>query len=433
MTERIGASWGRPAPNQQSMTYLVDRFQASELIQRQKKPILPYGFGSSYGDVCLNQSGTLISCQWLDKLIEFDNQKGKLRCEAGVTVGEIQQFAMAHGWCLAVSPGSQWISVGGAIANDVHGKNHHRQGTFGCHVIDLKLVRSDGTTLDCSQEENADMFAATIGGLGLTGIIIESTLQLIPCRSYYLSQEKIPFKSLAHFFELADSSEKDWDYTVAWLDCVTRKAGRGVFMRANFLREMRPLKLKSAFDLPYPFKGNLINRPVNRFMAAAIFNKNRFNQQSVKDYVSFFYPLDRLKHWSKFYGHQGMYQFQCVIPYGNRLAGLQQLLDKIKSSGLGGFISVLKTFSAKSSPGLLSFPMHGVTLAVDFAANEKERNLLVNLTQQVVDMGGRIYTAKDALMPAACFQLSYPGLKKFQAFRDPGICSNFSNRVMDEV
>ena len=194
-------------------------------------------------------------------------------------------------------------------------------------------------------------------------------------------------------------------------------------MRANFHSELMPLDKQSVYEIPYPFRGNLIKQPINRLMASFLFYKNRIANQTLENYVRFFYPLDQIRHWSKFYGKQGMYQFQCVIPYQHRLEGMQILLKQIQQSGLGGFVSVLKTFSKLTSPGLLSFPMHGVTLAVDFAANDSVRQLIASLTENVIEMGGRIYTAKDALMTAGSFQASYPGLKQFMVHRDPGMSS----------
>ncbi len=432
MTERIGASWGQPPSGKQKIVFIPDRFQASEFISQQNTPILPYGYGRSYGDVCLNQAGTLLSSQFLDKLITFDQESGVLSCESGVTIGDLQKFTIPKGWCLPVSPGSQWISVGGAIANDVHGKNHHRQGTFGQHVINLILIRSDGSVFHCNRKQNEDLFTATIGGIGLTGFITQATIQLMRCSSYHLIQEKEKFYSLSEFFDLADEAEQNWSYTVAWLDCVTSQAGRGIFMRANHCTDMLPFKERAILNLPYPLSGNFITRSANRVMANLIFYKNRSHKRSLENYIRFFYPLDRLHNWSKFYGQQGMYQFQCVIPHKYRLEGMLQLLNTIKQSGLGGFLSVLKTFADKQSPGLLSFPMHGVTLAVDFAATEQAQHLIQQLTEQVIEMGGRIYPAKDALMTADSIRAAYPSLNQFLLKRDPGISSDFSRRLLDE-
>lgn len=395
-------------------------------------PGIAHGMGRSYGDVCLNPGGVVWHTLALDRFIAFDAERGRLRCEAGVLLRDIQRLALARGWMLAVTPGTQLATVGGAIANDVHGKNHHVRGSFGDHVTGLRLARTDGSVIDCGPQREAAWFAATVGGLGLTGLIVEAEIQL--CRGGpWLEVETLPYASLDEFFALADSSEAAWEHTVSWIDCLAGAAGRGLFMRANHV-DPGPLAAPAGRRLTVPLVPpvSLVNRFSLRAFNSVYFHlhKRRAGRR-IAHYESFFYPLDKLLEWNRIYGPAGFYQYQCVLPRPLARDALQAMLGAIARGGDGSFLAVLKTFGQRQAPGLLSFARPGATLALDFP-NRGARTLALfeRLDAIVGAAGGRLYMAKDARMPRALFEAGYPRLPEFLPFRDPGISSGMSRRLL---
>ncbi|TWO70546.1 FAD-binding oxidoreductase [Caenimonas sedimenti] len=394
---------------------------------------LAYGMGRSYGDVCLNPGGTLWTTPGLDRFLAFDKEQGLLTCEAGVLLRDIQRTFLPRGWMLAVTPGTQVVTVGGAIANDVHGKNHHVRGSFGDHVTHLRLLRTDGTVIECGPDRHADWFAATVGGLGLTGVIAQATLRLIQVPGPWLDVESIPYESLEEFFALADSSEAGWEYTVSWVDCMHGEGARGIFMRGNMSDSTGGRAPPDhARTVPFAPPVSLVNRFSVRPFNWVYYHhhRQRAGRQRVH-YVPFFYPLDHLLEWNRVYGRPGFYQYQCVLPRAAGLAGTQGLLREIAASGEGSFLAVLKTFSERAAPGMLSFARPGVTLALDFPNHgDATLRLFDRLDAVVREAGGRIYPAKDARMPRDLFESGYPRLAEFLPFRDPGIRSAFAQRVM---
>ena len=430
--KRVG-SWGNL---EFDLHEVVTPSQPTDLIKAissRKHLGLAYGMGRSYGDVCLNANGTLWSMRKLDHFISFDTKTGKIICETGVLLGEIQSLALRHGWMLPVSPGTQFVTLGGAIANDIHGKNHYSFGTFGHHITKIKLARTDGEISYCSREKNQELFTATIGGLGLTGVITEAEIQLRAVSGAWLEVETIAFTSLNEFFELANESEATWEHTVAWIDCLSGSDCRGIFMKANQadkLDKIRPATKQKNLVITPPF--SLVN-----FLSLSAFNSAYFNIKKRRSgthymhYEDFFYPLDGLKNWNRIYGPRGFYQFQCVIPREDSHVSIALLLEAIKLSGQGSFLSVLKTFGSMPPAGLLSFPTAGVTLAVDFANKGHETTKLLDKLYLIVkEAGGRIYPAKDARMPSTLFSESYKQLEKFIKYRDPGISSGLSRRIL---
>jgi FAD/FMN-containing dehydrogenase len=431
------SSWGRLGHQEHRCVPLWDRSQALALM-RQTTPGLPFGKGRSYGDVCLNPGGTLWETDKLDRFISFNSETGVLKCEAGVQLGEIQHIMSARGWMLSVTPGTQYVTVGGAIANDVHGKNHHAFGTFGEHVLALQLLRSDGTVMECTPDSNQAMLRATIAGLGLTGVILTATLQLRPVTSPWLLSETIPYSSLDEFFAVTEQSVKDWEYTVSWIDCLSGKQARGIYFRANHASATKAVELpqdhKPARRLAIPVTPpvSLTNALTLRAMNSAYFRLNRANTGTrYTDYESFFYPLDRIGHWNRLYGQTGFYQYQCVIPGNSSQSNVTALLKQIKKSGQGSFLAVLKTFADRQPAGMLSFPREGVTLALDFPNRGSSTLRLFDTLDAIVEQaGGRLYPAKDARMPAAVFAAGFPALAEFARFRDPGISSAMSRRLL---
>jgi len=399
--------------------------------------LLPYGNGRSYGDSCLNPGGALLDVRGLDRFITFDETSGKLRCESGVLLSELHELAVPRGWFLPVTPGTQFVTVGGAIANDVHGKNHHRAGTFGCHVLCFELLRSDGSRRICSTEENSEWFAATIGGLGLTGLITWAELQLRRVDSIYISAETIRFGALPEFFELSGGSDTQYEYTVAWLDCSAsgRSQGRGLFTRGNHLAATdgaRKTVPQRSVSLPLTPRFSVVNGPSLRLFNALYYHKQLSScRRTVQHYASFLYPLDGFLHWNRLYGPDGFFQYQCVVPQESGCSAVREMLGYIARSDAGSFLTVLKVFGRKISPGLLSFAREGVTFAVDFP-NRGERTLLLmsGLDSIVSEAGGAVYPAKDARMTGDRFRHYFPQWKQFETNVDPLFSSGFWRRVM---
>lgn len=425
-------SWGRLGswPHHVQPLYEQDAV-ASQLAQG--APGIAYGMGRSYGDVCMNPQGTSWDTRKLDRFMHFDSESGLLQCEAGVLLKEIQELAVPRGWMLPVTPGTQFVTLGGAVANDVHGKNHHDFGSFGDHVQALTLVRSNGEVIDCGPGQAPDWYAATVGGMGLTGVITRVTLALRPVAGPWLDVESLPYNSLEQFFELADRSEDDWEYTVSWIDCQFRRGRRGIFFRANHATaETNSLYTPHHLRLPLTPPVSLVNRWSLRAFNAAYYyrHKNRAGAR-VDHYQPFFYPLDGIAQWNRMYGPRGFYQYQCVIPPQHRQDAVEQMLDEISRSGTGSFLAVLKTFGQREAPGLLSFPRSGVTLALDFPnRGDATLSLMRRLDAIVAAAGGRLYAAKDARMSQEMYQAGYPELEKFMHFRDPGMSSALSRRLL---
>lgn len=396
--------------------------------------VLAVGMGRSYGDVCLLQNGTLLETPNLDRLISFDPETGLLRCEAGVTLAQILDFAVPRGWFLPVSPGTKYVTVGGAIANDIHGKNHHVAGTFGLHTPCFELVRSDGVQVYCSRTENPEWYAATIGGLGLTGMITWAEVHLRPIVSRRIRYRSTRFVGVEEFVALSQASAHE-EYSVAWIDCVAQGSNfaRGLFMQGQHDEQPGPLTplAKPKIALPFDLPAVALNRAT-----VGAFNTLYYHKQLGKrrtgliDYEPFFYPLDRILQWNRLYGRQGLLQFQCVLPWESAVLGMIQLLKAITASGLASFLAVIKVFGEAVSPGIMSFPIPGITLALDFPIRrELSFDLLDRLAAITADLDGRMYPAKDSCMSATQFQKFYPQWQQFSAYMDPAFSSSFWQRV----
>ena len=428
-------SWGRYPNLLQKGRRLASRYDE---LNASDSLILPYGMGRSYGDSCQIHQGQVISSAALNKFISFDEETGILRCEAGVTLAQIIEVVLPKGWFLNVTPGSKYVTIAGAIANDVHGKNHHSVGSFGNHVTQFELLRSDGSRLLCSESENESWFQATLGGLGLTGFITWAEIQLRPVQSSNLDAESIKYEHLSDFFSLSDESVESHEYTVAWVDCSAKGAhlGRGHFTRANHCKSHSgPVMGKNneggklSFPITPPL--SLVNNLTVRAFNELYFHRQRQTiKTNVVDYDPFFYPLDGILNWNRMYGSNGFLQHQCIIPKSEAEAAIKCLLELISASGMGSFLVVLKMMGALKSKGLISFPCEGVTLALDFPyQGERTLRLLNQMDVVVQQAGGRLYPAKDARMSAQLFQQAYPKWKILEAKRDPNINSDFWRRV----
>ncbi len=430
--------WGRLSEASHEVIPLTDRFRVGGQL-RQRPGGIAHGMGRSYGDAALNAGGLLWATRGLDRFIDFDAESGRLSCEAGVLLRDIQRLCVPRGWMLAASPGTQLVTVGGAIANDVHGKNHHVMGSFGDHVRRLVLQRTDGTTIECGPDLQPDWFAATVGGIGLTGVIVWAELQLRPVPGAWLDTESLPYGTLDEFFALSRRSEADWEYTVSWIDCLSggmgRGQARGLFMRGNHASVDRgPLPRDKARRVPFTPPVSLVNGLSLRAFNAAYYSMGSWRAgRTTQHYEPFFYPLDNLHEWNRIYGPRGFHQYQCVLPSESGAAGVQAMLAEIGRSGRGSFLAVLKTFGDREALGLLSFPRPGVTLALDFAnTGSGLETLFQRLDAIVAECRGRLYLAKDGRMPRSLFEAGYPRLAEFKRYRDPGLSSEMSRRLMGE-
>lgn len=395
---------------------------------------LAHGLGRSYGDVALNAGGTLIGTRGLDRFVVFDRETGILEAEAGVTLEDIIRIALPHGWFLPTTPGTKYVTLGGAVANDVHGKNHHRAGTFGCWVRSLELARSDGSLQACGPEDNEELFRATVGGLGMTGLITKVKLQLVKVPGAFLDSEEVAFESVDEFFELsAQTDAASWEHTVAWMDCVGARAGRGIISRANWSHDAdRALRLDGFKpSVPVNAPSFLLNR-----VSISAFNEFHFRIRAARarrtriHFNACFYPLDGILHWNRLYGRSGFYQYQCVLPRNVQEDGLSALLREIAKAGQPSFLAVVKTFGARESRGLLSFPLPGTHIALDFQNRGPATQSMFERFDAVVGAaGGRLYPAKDARMPAGLFRSGYPQWTKLNALKDPNVQSDFWRRV----
>jgi L-gulonolactone oxidase len=399
-------------------------------------PRLCYGLGRSYGDVCLNQNGRLIVTDSLDHIIRFDRERGILRAEAGLSLDRLLRVTVPHGWFAPVVPGTKFVTLGGAVANDVHGKNHEHVGTFGAHVSALGLQRSSGELLTLSPDENPELFAATIGGLGLTGMIAWVELKLAPIKSALIETETFALADLSDFFKHAEDS-RHWTYTVAWIDCLAKGAatGRGLFTRGRHadtggLEAHTPPRLAVPFDAP----GLLLNaHTIGLFNA--LYRRRPFARGAKRmHYDPFLFPLDAIADWNRLYGRRGFYQHQSAVPMAHAFETLRKLLELTSEFAEGSFLIVLKLFGDAPSPGLISFPLPGATLALDFPnKGESTRRLLDRMAEVVLAAGGRLYPAKDATMSADAFRAGYSAWRKLEAQRDPAVMSDFWRRVTAEA
>jgi FAD/FMN-containing dehydrogenase len=397
---------------------------------------LPYGQGRSYGDSCLNDGNVLIVTEKLNHFIELNQETGLLRVEAGLTLKEILDHIVPQGWFLPVVPGTQYVTIGGAIANDIHGKNHHVAGTFGCHVTSFELLRSDGSRHFCSANENSSLYRATIGGLGLTGLIVWAEIQLKKISSPWVARETLRFSHLAKFFEYTLESDNKYEYTVGWMDCLSQGAdlGRGVFFRGNhlLLKDVSELKAKKEKIKTFPMYAPefVLNRFSMKTFNSLYYHTHPSKKSELVHYRPFFFPLDSINRWNRLYGKRGFFQYQCLVPFQGSESPIYDIIETFAKSGLGSFLTVIKTFGQISSPGLLSFPRPGVTLTLDIP-NEGRKTLRVleSLDEKVMDAGGRVYPAKDARMSKESFQQYFPERSEFEKFKDPKFSSSFWRRV----
>lgn len=420
--------WGRYPVVQTEATRPERRKEMLEaLADRRGESVLAYGLGRSYGDAPLLSDGRQVLTERLDRMLAFDPDTGWLRCEAGVSLDEIINTFLPRGYFPPVVPGTQFVTVGGALGNNIHGKNHHVAGCWGDHVRRVELLTASGEIVICDQDNHPELFWATVGGLGLTGLILSMEVKLYPVESPAIEMESIRVENLDEFFEVSQESA-GYTHTVSWIDCVQSgdAMGRGIFMRGRHAPsgvEARPSFLDSIAEFGEKlvdgrhFEANwLLNKATIRMFNEAYFRKTSAGlTESVVDYVPFFFPLDAVQHWNYVYGKRGFLQYQMVVP--SREA-CREILEIVSDSGMASFLAVIKEFGEQTHGGL-SFPAPGVTLALDFPNyGEPLFDMLDRLDDIVVDVGGRVYLGKDARLSKDNFRQMYPEWEKWKSVRD---------------
>ncbi|MHB1676027.1 MAG: FAD-binding oxidoreductase [Sulfuriferula sp.] len=415
------SGWGR-FPIEMCESVRPERYQ--DLCASAEQQIAR-GQGRSYGDAALAKR--VILTERVNRLLAFNVATGVLRAEAGATLAEVLAVIVPQGWFLPVTPGTQWVSLGGCVAADVHGKNHHHDGTFGQHVLELELILADASRVTCSAMQNRDLFWATVGGMGLTGIIGELSLQLIPITSAYLQVQHHAAENLAATFALFADPALDDQYSVAWIDCLAtgQRLGRSVLMRAHHaaghdlpIALQQPVAAKRARSMPFDLPAAALNP-----LMVKLFNAVYYRQQGRKTspffahYTNYFYPLDQIADWNRLYGKRGFVQYQCVIPNVGAFAAVTALLQALSRSRRPSFLAVLKKLGAQN-PGLLSFPLAGYTLALDIPMRDRGVfDLLRALDEIVLHHGGRVYLAKDAVLTPQAFRVMYPRYSEWRLIK----------------
>jgi len=415
------SNWGN-YPKPTVKFYEFDNLETLRQLVTGTDNVIVRGNGRCYGDSALAQN--VISSLKYNKFLNFDAAAGVIRCQAGVILSELLEVAVPQGWFLPVTPGTKLITVGGAIASDVHGKSQHKAGNFSDHLIEMELMLADGRVVACSKENNAELFWTTCGGMGLTGVIINATMQLIPIETAYFNQESIKAANLSELMDLFEESES-WPYSVAWIDCLTRgkNMGRGILMRGDHARvsdltsesqRRQPLTLKPKLKLnvPFSFPGFVLNSLTMRVFNSLYYHKQlSAREAAVVDYNTFFYPLDFVANWNRIYGSRGFTQYQFILPKANGREGMHQILERITASGMVSFLAVLKLYGRQR--GYLPFAMEGYSLALDFPIQAGLFEFLDELDQIVLAYGGRLYLTKDVRMSRDMFMQSYPSVETF--------------------
>jgi len=388
--------------------------------------LLPRGLGRSYGDAALNAEAGVISMLRLNRLLSLDEEAGVLECEAGVSLHDVLEAVMPRGLFLSVVPGTRFVTVGGAIASDIHGKNHHRDGTFSRFVESMTLLTPAGEVVRCSPEEYRDLFWATVGGMGLTGVILTARLRLTRIQTRYMTVDYRRSQDLDATLSAFEVSDPDYRYSVAWIDCVARGAalGRSILMLGGHApaERVRDAALDARMGLPrlsVPFDAPSwsLNGLTVRAFNELYYRAHRTRSDAVVRADKFFFPLDGIGDWNRMYGRRGFVQYQAVVPPADGVRAIRALLERLSSSGRASFLAVLKKMGPEGD-GMLSFPMEGYTLALDIPRRRGLGKLLAALDRIVLEAGGRVYLTKDASLAAGAFRDMYPGLGRFRSVKE---------------
>ena len=390
-----------------------------EIASKLSHTSIPHGNGRCYGDASL--SSEVVNTLRYDKILAFDEVNGIITCQSGLLLSDLLQIAVPRGWFLPVTPGTKFITVGGAVASDVHGKNHHVDGSFSRHIISMSVLTGTGETFLCSASNRPDLFWATCGGMGLTGIILDVKFRLKRISSAFIRQKQIKARNLDEIMTLFEQNT-DATYSVAWIDCLKggRNFGRSILILGEHasvdeVKTEHPLvpKEKALFTVPLYFPSFVLNGFSVKVFNALYYAKNyKKIMDSVVHYDGFYYPLDSILSWNKIYGKKGFVQYQFVLPLESSRSGLIDILKRINQRGTGSFLAVLKLFGEQDD--LISFPMKGYTLALDFPIRPGLFEFLDELDRIVADYGGRIYLSKDARMKKEIFWNTYPHARDFK-------------------
>jgi len=420
------SSWGRH-PVETCDVYRPERLAewAALVAGAPQATLIARGLGRSYGDAALNGGGAVLRTDCLDRMLAFDPDSGLLSCEAAVSLADVLETFLPRGFFFPVTPGTKFVTVGGAIAADVHGKNHHRSGSMAAAVVDFRLLTASGEVRTCSREENADLFWATLGGMGLTGVVLDARLRLRRVETAYMAVDVERVPDLDALLERSEAADDRYDYGVAWIDCMARgrALGRSVLLRANHAatdevpaeRRGNPLRIPGRFEPAVPF---VLPGPVLNRWSMQAFNELFYwthpTRHTVTDCVRYFYPLDSVRRWNRIYGRRGMVQYQLVLPPETARTGIVEALEALARERLPSFLAVLKSFGAASG-GLLSFPRPGFTLAMDLPrVGPALARATARLDEIVLRHGGRVYLAKDATLGAGRVAEMYPDLPRFR-------------------
>lgn len=416
-------SWGN-YPKIKQRSYL---FNASKKEDNFKTNSIPYGNGRSYGDSCL--SDNLINLRHHNHFLSFDSDRGTLTTQSGVLLEKIIELIIPYGWFLMVVPGTKKITVGGAIASDIHGKNHHIDGCFSECVEEFKLLMPNGQTMTCSRNENIELFQATCGGMGLTGVITEAKIKLVKVHSSEINQSVTKTKNLYETFKTFEAIQSE-KYSVAWIDCLSKgkQLGRSHVIHGHFANNGNYIGSKaSKWNVPFFFPSFLLNKWTVRAFNFLYYHRQLSKQKTSRvGYNSFFFPLDSINNWNKIYGKKGFTQYQFILPKAVSYEGIEKILKVISQSGKGSFLAVLKLYG-KENDNFLSFPIEGYSLALDFKIDKDLFKLLDQLDNIVVEYGGRIYLSKDARVKKEVFEKGYPRLKEFKSIRSKYNLNNTIN------
>jgi len=415
------ANWGNYPVMESDEESFVFADQLTELVKKGQS-FIPRGNGRCYGDASLSER--TISTLKFDKILSFDTEDGIFECQSGITLDQILAVIVPRGWFLPVTPGTKFITIGGALGSDVHGKNHHVEGSISNHIVDMDVVLASNEVITCSPEVNADLFEATCGGMGLTGIISRVKFRLKKIGTSYIRQKQIKAGNLQELVELFDTYSH-YTYSVAWIDCLKKGKhfGRSILMLGEHAsaedisagRRQDPLALPKNKQITFPF--NMPSWVLNKLTVKAfnfLYYTKNFKKEidNIVSYEPFFYPLDAVLHWNRLYGKSGFVQYQFVLPLDAK-QGLIEILHRISDAGLGSFLAVLKVFGKQES--MISFPKEGYTLALDFPVRKDLFAFLDELDALVLKHHGRLYMSKDARMKPEIFTAGYPGLEKFKS------------------
>jgi decaprenylphospho-beta-D-ribofuranose 2-oxidase len=413
------SGWGR-APSVQAREVCSENLP---LVTRDVP--LTRGLGRAYGDAALPVSGDdrVAASRLADRILCFDPPTGLLTAEAGLSLASLYGLFLPRGFFTPVSPGTQFVTLGGMVAADVHGKNHHRDGCFGAHVQSLRLRIADGSIVTCSRSDRAELFHATVGGMGLTGHILEVTVRLARVPSPWIYQESLRIPNIDQFIASLQSAAADWPMTVGWIDCLARgpALGRGILYRGRWAEASeapnRFPRIQTPVTVPFSAPSGLLSPSLMRAFNLAYFRRHgAAPTRGVVHPKSFFYPLDALGNWNRLYGPRGMAQYQCILPHASAHDGARRLLELVSDSGEASFLCVIKDCGPEGD-GLLSFPKPGISIALDLPMRDGTKALVDRLNELVIREGGRIYLAKDALTRSEHFRAMETRLDRFLEVR----------------